>query len=165
MTATPPTEQQLDEYAVLAITADHEGSKIAPAVVTTLVDEVRRVQQQRRVLLASMARKDARSGDGDRALAEFLGSEPAEPSRRLEDGSTHTVQALTDAGEECVQQQCPAARQEGQLRQEAYSLRAAVEGVLDEIRDMADDERLSAEAAGVLRERLRSALGLDRRLT
>ena len=90
---------------------------------------------------------------------------PAEPSRRLEDGSTHTVQALTDAGEECVQQQCSAARQEAQLRQEGYTLRAAVEGVLDEIRDMADDERLSAEAAGVLRERLRSALGLDRRLT
>lgn len=252
MTDTPLTEQQLDEYAVLAVTAAHEGSKIDPAVVTALVDEVRRGQQQRRVLLASMARKDARSGEGDRALREFLAAPeaadapvaaeqpvqapephptpetapqaervralallkaadflrdthhrygmnvqeiatalrntadkadpmvgslardglgldeiadmlapPAEPSRRLEDGSTHTVQALTDAGEECVQQRCQAARQEKQLRQEAYTLRAAVEGVLDEVRDMADDEQLSAEAAGVLRERLRSALGLD----
>jgi hypothetical protein len=161
----PMTEQQLDEYAVLAITADHEGNRIAPAIVTELVDEVRRGQQQRRVLLASMARKDARSGDGNRALAEFLGSEPAEPSRRLEDGSTHTVQALTDAGEACVQQECPAARQEARLRQEEYSLRAAVEGVLDSVGHMADDERIAGDVAGELRGLLRSALGLDRQLT
>ncbi|MFL1904801.1 hypothetical protein ACJWDR_37710 [Streptomyces tauricus] len=90
-----------------------------------------------------------------------LADEPAAPSRRLEDGSTHTVEALTDAGEECVQHQCTAARQEDQLRQEQYTLRAAVEAVLDEVRDMADDEQIGAEAARVLRARLRSALGLD----
>lgn len=91
--------------------------------------------------------------------------EPTEPSRYLEDGSTHTVQALTDAGEACVQQACTAAREEARLRQEQYTLRTEVEGVLDEVGHMADDERLTADAAGELRRLLRSALGLDRQLT
>ncbi len=69
------TEQQLDQYAELAITADHNGVKVDPAVVTTLVDEVRRLQFQRRFLLAQLAKKDARSGAGDRALREFLAVE------------------------------------------------------------------------------------------
>lgn len=91
--------------------------------------------------------------------------EPTEPSRYLEDGSTHTVQSLTDAGESCVQQQCTAAREEARLRQEQYTLRTEVENVLDEVDHMADDERLTADAAGELRRLLRSALGLDRPLT
>ncbi len=91
--------------------------------------------------------------------------EPTEPSRYLEDGSTHTVQALTDAGEACVQQACTAARQEARLRQEQYTLRTEVENVLDEVGHMADDQRLTADAAGELRRLLRSALGLDRQLT
>lgn len=91
--------------------------------------------------------------------------EPTELSRHLEDGSTHTVQALTDAGESCVQQQCTAAREEARLRQEQYTLRAEVEGVLDEVGHMADDERLTADVAGELRRLLRAALGLDRQLT
>ncbi|MDX3516246.1 hypothetical protein PV755_46450 [Streptomyces caniscabiei] len=90
---------------------------------------------------------------------------PTESSRYLEDGSTHTVQALTDAGESCVQQECTAAREEARLRQEQYSLRTEVENVLDEVGHMADDERLTADAAGELRRLLRSALGLDRHLT
>lgn len=39
-----------------------------------LVAEVRRLRQQRRLLLASIARKDARTGEGDRVLREFLGA-------------------------------------------------------------------------------------------
>lgn len=159
------TDQQLDDYAVLAITADHAGERIDPAIVTVLVDEVRKLQQQRRFLLAQLAKKDARSGDGDRALAEFLGTEPAEPVRRLEDGSTHTVDSLTDAGEACVQQECMAAREEKRLRQEEYTLRAAVEGVLSEVGYMADGGQVSGEVAAELRAQLRSALGLDRQLT
>jgi hypothetical protein len=162
---SPLTEQQLDAYATQAVIADHNGQQIDAAVVTALVDEVRHLQQQRRVLLAGIARKDARTGHGDRALTEFLDAEPVEPSRRLEDGSTHTVQALTDAGEECVQQQCTAAREEARLRQEQYTLRAAVESVLDEVGHMAAEERMPADAAGELRQMLRSALGLDRQLT
>lgn len=161
-----PAEIRLAQYGERTstwstATYDSGTEKALHEIALGLKAEIDRLRTQRRVLLASIARKDARTGDGDRALAEFLGSAPTEPSRRLEDGSTHTVQALTDAGEECVQQRCLAAQQEKQLRQEAYTLRAAVEGVLDEVRDMADDEQLSAEAAGVLRERLRSALGLD----
>lgn len=91
--------------------------------------------------------------------------ESTEQSRYLEDGSTHTVQALTDAGESCVQQACTAAREEARLRQEQYTLRTEVEGVLDEVGHMADDERLTADVASELRQLLRSALGLDRPIT
>lgn len=82
--------------------------------------------------------------------------------RQMEDGSTHTVQSLTEAGEACVQQECTAAREEKRLRQEQYSLRAAIEGVLDEVGYMADDDRITAEVAGELRQSLRDALGLDK---
>jgi hypothetical protein len=98
-------------------------------------------------------------------MTNELTTQPTEPSRCLEDGSTHTVQALTDAGESCVQQACTAAREEARLRQEQYTLRTEVENVLDEVGHMADDERLTADAADELRRLLRSALGLDRQLT
>lgn len=76
----PLTEQQIDAYAVLAITADHAGRQIDPAVVTALVDEVRRLQHQRRYLIGQLAKKDAASGAGDKALAAFLGGEPEQPA-------------------------------------------------------------------------------------
>jgi hypothetical protein len=162
----PLTNEQLNEYAVLAETAAHIGENVSPRVVTELVAEVRRIQGQRRYLIDQIAKKDAASGRGDEALRAFLaGEQPAEPTRRLEDGSTHTVQALTDAGESCVQQECRAAREEERLRQEQYTLRAAVEGVLDEVGYMADDERVTAEAGGELRRLLRDVLGLDRQLS
>lgn len=77
---SPLTEQQLDEYATLAVIADHEGRQIDAAVVTALVDEVRRLQQQRQFLLRQLAKKDAASGAGDRAVAEFLGSASSPPT-------------------------------------------------------------------------------------
>jgi hypothetical protein len=69
---TPLTEQQLDSYAELAITANHDGLKVDPTIVTTLVDEVRRLQYQRRYLIGQIARQGAASGDADRKLHEFL---------------------------------------------------------------------------------------------
>lgn len=69
---TPLTEQQLDTYAQLAILTDHDGLKLDPQIVTALVDEVRRLQQQQRFLLGQIARKDTASGAGDRAVAGFL---------------------------------------------------------------------------------------------
>lgn len=75
MTTSPISEQQLDQYAELAITAEHDGIKVNPAVVTALVDEVRRLQYQRRYLLGQIAKKDAASGAGDRALRKFLAGE------------------------------------------------------------------------------------------
>lgn len=73
---TPPTEQQIDDYAILAITAEHAGERIDPAVVTALVDELRKLQQQRRFLLAQLAKKDAASGRGDQAVRAFLAGGP-----------------------------------------------------------------------------------------
>lgn len=70
---SPLTEQQIDNYAVLAITADHAGERIDPAIVTILVDEVRRLQHQRRYLITQLAKKDAASGAGNEALTAFLG--------------------------------------------------------------------------------------------
>lgn len=64
------TEEQL------AITAEHDGIKVDPAAVTVLVDEVRRLQFQCRFLLKQLARKDAASGRGDKALEAFLAGEP-----------------------------------------------------------------------------------------
>lgn len=75
------TEEQLDRYAELAITAEHDGIKVDPAAVTVLVDEVRRLQFQCRYLLKQIAKKDAASGEADRKLREFLaGDEPATPA-------------------------------------------------------------------------------------
>jgi hypothetical protein len=73
--ARPLTEQQLDRYAELAITADHDGIRVDPAVVTVLVDEVRRLQFQRLYLLSQLAKRDAESGRGDDAMREFLTAE------------------------------------------------------------------------------------------
>ncbi|MDX3839855.1 hypothetical protein [Streptomyces europaeiscabiei] len=77
---SPLTEQQLDAYAVLAITADHDGSRIPPGIVTELVDEVRRLQHQRSYLIGQLAKKDASSGAGDKALAAFLGGDDPAPA-------------------------------------------------------------------------------------
>ena len=79
MTGTPITEQQLDNYAALAILADHDGVKLDPQIVTVLVDEIRRLQQQRRYLMRAIARKDAETGRGDAALRGFLAGADSEP--------------------------------------------------------------------------------------
>ncbi|MEV5942712.1 hypothetical protein [Streptomyces sp. NPDC051994] len=73
--ARPLTEQQLDSFAELAITAEHDGIRVDPAVVTVLVDEVRRLQFQRQYLLGQLAKRDAESGRGDDAMRKFLTAE------------------------------------------------------------------------------------------
>lgn len=104
---------------------------------------------------------DQRDADEIRGiLGEVFPPTEDTDKRHLEDGSTHTVQTLQDAGEACVQQDCTSAREEKRLRQEQYSLRAAVEGVLDEVGYMVDDDRITSEVAGELRRALRDALGL-----
>jgi hypothetical protein len=103
---------------------------------------------------------DQRDADSIRGILDEVFLD--ERKRRLEDGSTHAVQTLTEAGEACVQQECTAAREEKRLRQEQYSLRAAIEGVLDQVRDMADDDRITSEVAAEIRQALRDALGLDK---
>ncbi|MER5653475.1 hypothetical protein ABT076_10710 [Streptomyces sp. NPDC002131] len=68
----PLTEQQLDGYAELAITAEHDGIKVDPKVVGVLVDEVRRLIFQRSFLLGQLAKRDAKSGAAGRAVDAFL---------------------------------------------------------------------------------------------
>jgi hypothetical protein len=116
--------------------------------------------RSRNLRTAELSQRDADSIRG--ILDEVF---PDERKRHLEDGSTHTVQALTEAGETCMKQECTAAREEKRLRQEQYTLRAAVEGVLDQVRDMADDDRITGEVASELRQTLRDALGLDKPLS
>ncbi|MFE7233923.1 hypothetical protein ACFVAF_25300 [Streptomyces sp. NPDC057596] len=160
-----PAEIRLAQYSERTSTWStatyNDGTeKALHEIALGLKAELDRVRDQRKFLVGQIAKKDAASGAGDRALAAFLGGEFEESKRHLEDGSTHTVQALQDAGESCVQQNCTHAREEKRLRQEQYSLRAAVEGVLDEVGYMADDDRITSEVAGELRRALRDALGL-----
>ncbi|MFJ9420750.1 hypothetical protein [Streptomyces sp. NPDC101249] len=71
----PLTDQQIDTYAQLAIVADHGGAPVEPAIVTALVDEVRRLQQQKRFLFRQLAKRDAASGRADEAVRQFLAGE------------------------------------------------------------------------------------------
>lgn len=81
---TPPTGQQLDEIETraahlheYACQDDGEGDTLAGTDVPLLLDEVRRLQDQRRYLIDQLARKDARSGEADEKLREFLSGQPA----------------------------------------------------------------------------------------
>ena len=79
----------------------------------------------------------------------------------LDDGSRHTTEAITDAGECCLQSMCRSAHEERRLRQKQYVLEAKIDDLLTQVRDMVDDERISKEVAAELRQELRDALGLD----
>ncbi|MFM9540002.1 hypothetical protein [Streptomyces turgidiscabies] len=58
--------------------AEQPEPELSPGETAALVVTIRRLQQQCRFLLGQIAKKDAvMSGGGDRALAEFLGGEPA----------------------------------------------------------------------------------------
>lgn len=48
----------------------------ARAAVPELLDEIERLRKQRRFLIDQLAKKDAASGVGDKALREFLAAEP-----------------------------------------------------------------------------------------
>lgn len=74
----PLTDQRLNDYATLAETALHLGENVTPRVVTELVQEVHRIQRQRRYLIRQLAQRDATSGNADRKLGEFLSGAPAE---------------------------------------------------------------------------------------
>jgi hypothetical protein len=44
--------------------------------VEAMAAEIRRLRQQRKLLIEQLAKKDAQSGEADRLLREFLGAEP-----------------------------------------------------------------------------------------
>lgn len=79
------TDEQLAKIGTRAARLHHlvdlpaEADRLAGTDVPALLVEIRRLQQQRRFLLGELATKDAASGAGDRALAEFLGAEPDAP--------------------------------------------------------------------------------------
>ncbi|MFF7308126.1 hypothetical protein [Streptomyces sp. NPDC008137] len=60
------------------VQADAEFIAHAPEDVRALVAEVRRLQAQRRFLMRALAKRDAASGNADRAVREFLAPGPAE---------------------------------------------------------------------------------------
>jgi hypothetical protein len=76
---------------------------------------------------------------------------------RLDDGSTHTHTAITNAGEACLMHACRAALEETRLRQEQYRQAAALDHLADEVRDMAADGQIPTEAATRLRELIAAA--------
>ncbi|MFJ9740864.1 hypothetical protein [Streptomyces sp. NPDC101166] len=57
------------------VQADAEFIAHAPEDVRTLLAEVRRLQQQRRYLINQLAKRDARSGEADRKVREFLAAD------------------------------------------------------------------------------------------
>ncbi|MER7801209.1 hypothetical protein ABTX71_12850 [Streptomyces parvulus] len=57
--------------------ADEEFVKHAQQDVGALLAEVRRLQTQRKYLIGQLAKRDAESGAGDRAVVEFLRGETA----------------------------------------------------------------------------------------
>lgn len=56
------------------VLADAEFVAHAREDVTALAAQVRRLQQQRKFLITQLAKRDAESGNADRALREFLGA-------------------------------------------------------------------------------------------
>lgn len=75
MTKQTLSRQQIDDIEAVINAASHLGADIDPETARVLVDEVRRLQQQRKYLLAQLAKRDAESGSGDAALREFLAGE------------------------------------------------------------------------------------------
>jgi diadenosine tetraphosphate (Ap4A) HIT family hydrolase len=77
--AVPLTDEREQEIRKIANAAplrimmeDVVGCRVA---LRELLAEIDRIRHQRRFLIDQLRRKDARSGDGDRALREFLGGE------------------------------------------------------------------------------------------
>lgn len=80
---SPLTDQQLDEIAGRAahlheyVAVDVEGAqpdfdKLTGEDVPAMLAEVRRLRKQRKFLIDQIAKKDAASGAGDKALRRFL---------------------------------------------------------------------------------------------
>lgn len=82
-------------------------------------------------------------------------------TRVLEDGSTHTIQALLDTGEACRMHACRAAREAAELEKARYQTRSQVDAAYDELNDLITDGAITADAADSLRNMLRDALGLN----
>jgi hypothetical protein len=112
---------------------------------------------------AAVLREDLAGPDTEETHDDSAGLENGhgDTAIRLDDGSTHTHTAITNAGEACLMHACRAALEETRLRQEQYTLRAKIDGVLDEVDDLAADGDIPARAADRLRLLLRDALGLN----
>jgi hypothetical protein len=67
-----------DAFASYPVEANAEFAAHARADVPALLAEVRRLKGQRKYLLTQLAKRDAETGRGDRALTEFLTAHPGE---------------------------------------------------------------------------------------
>jgi hypothetical protein len=108
---------------------------------------------------AAVLREDLAGPDTEETHDDSAGLENGhgDTAIRLDDGSTHTHTAITNAGEACLMHACRAAQEETRLRQEQYSQAAALDHLADEIRDLADDGQIPATAAARLRELIAAA--------
>jgi hypothetical protein len=96
--AVPLTDEREQEIRKIANAAplrimmeDVVGCRVA---LRELLAEIDRIRHQRRFLIDQLRRKDARSGDGDRALREFLGGEERVAElRRLADEAQQPKEA------------------------------------------------------------------------
>ena len=86
MSSEPLSDDQLADIGIRAahlyefVTLPPEADQLAGRDVPALLAEVRRLQGQRKFLVDQIAKRDAESGAGDRALAEFLRGQPDEPT-------------------------------------------------------------------------------------
>lgn len=72
------TTKIADMWEPTHTTRNGEFIEAARTAMPALLAEIRRLKQQRQYLIAQLAKKDAESGVGDKALREFLGA-PAAP--------------------------------------------------------------------------------------
>ncbi|MGK5730214.1 hypothetical protein [Streptomyces sp. URMC 124] len=115
-----PAEIRLAQYSqrtkTWAIATYNDGTeKALHKIALELKDEIDRLRTQRRFLISQLAKKDVRSGEGDRKLREFLGIEEqlaaAEPQpvspcwpTAVICGSTKHMDRLQAAAATCTRQ-------------------------------------------------------------
>lgn len=84
---TPDGDQLASYWNPTSETRNGEFIAHARQDVAALLGYVRRLQGQRQFLITQLAKRDAATGDGDRALREFLAADPDEETHVVADDS------------------------------------------------------------------------------
>lgn len=146
----------LYEYATgLDAAWQAEADQLAGTDVPALAAAVRRLQTQRKYLITQLAKRDAATGDGDRALREFLGGQPAESEpgsgKRAEEAEARVrelerlaVEAKRNEIRDSFAELAAAAREEGDF-QGAFNVEC---GLRKREEQWATEDAAAASAAG-----------------